>query len=355
MESYDSVGRRAFKKVTVEGTVTLHQRYIYRRFLQIASIDLTRSHHPCMWLLTWDPSQPIATRPLAIQLNGTWYTYGWDLTKNVCELFGSSGYISSAYSYSPYGSVLESGSTSQPIKWNSEFFDNETRLSYYNYRYYNYIEGNWISRDNINASREMMNLYRFALNNPVKMVDLLGKATCPFVIEIEIEDTIGLIDDIDSMVTCDMLVDSKKNGNSAFKISNNVTSDSGSDNRLKYIFDFISGTTDKSNRTFSAKFFLRVTNAKITKASESKIAAKASLPGELITAELNLDTGTNVAEDVPFFIHAIIEVSGALDENSGELKYKVIKNFGPRIHPNKAYTNPHFYQRSIQLKIKNNR
>jgi len=55
--AYDSMGRRAYKKVTVNGSVTLHQRYIYRGYLQIACIDLTRSHHPVMWLLLWDPTQ----------------------------------------------------------------------------------------------------------------------------------------------------------------------------------------------------------------------------------------------------------------------------------------------------------
>ena len=34
-----------------------------------------------------------ATRPQAIQKDGTWYTYGWDLTKNICELYGQHGYI----------------------------------------------------------------------------------------------------------------------------------------------------------------------------------------------------------------------------------------------------------------------
>ena len=53
---YDSMGRRAYKKVTVNGRVTLHQRYIYRGFLQIACVDLTRSHHPTLWFITWDPS-----------------------------------------------------------------------------------------------------------------------------------------------------------------------------------------------------------------------------------------------------------------------------------------------------------
>ena len=74
--AHDSMGRRATKKVTVDGSITLHQRYLYRGYLQIACCDLTRSNHPALWFITWDPTQPIATRPLAIQKDATWYTYG---------------------------------------------------------------------------------------------------------------------------------------------------------------------------------------------------------------------------------------------------------------------------------------
>ena len=106
--SYDYMGRRATKKLTINGNITLHQRFIYRGYQQIACCDLTRSNHPCLWLITWDPLQPVATRPLAIQKDGTWYTYGWDLTKNICEVYGQHGYIRTACTYSPYGQVASS-------------------------------------------------------------------------------------------------------------------------------------------------------------------------------------------------------------------------------------------------------
>ena len=50
--AYDSMGRRAYKKVTIDGAVTLHQRYIYLGYLQIAALDLTRSAHPALWFIT---------------------------------------------------------------------------------------------------------------------------------------------------------------------------------------------------------------------------------------------------------------------------------------------------------------
>jgi len=167
---YDYMGRRTTKMVTVGNNVTLQQRYIYRGYLQIACIDLTRSHHPALWFITWDPTQPVVTRPLAIQKDGSWFTYGWDLTKNICELYGPSGYIRTAYNYTPYGQVSSTGDVEQPIQWSSEFNDTELGLVYYNYRHYNPMDGRWTGRDSIVQN----NLYQFVSNKVVGEIDYLG-------------------------------------------------------------------------------------------------------------------------------------------------------------------------------------
>ncbi len=171
--AYDYMGRRATKKVTVNGGVTLHQRFLYRGYLQIACCDLTRSNHPCLWLITWDPSQPVATRPLAIQKDGTWYTYGWDLTKNICEVYGQHGYIRTNYSYSPYGEVTISGDVTQPIQWSSEYSDSEIDLVYYNYRHYNPTDGRWLSSDSLIYQYPCPN-YVYVNNHIVSRFDILG-------------------------------------------------------------------------------------------------------------------------------------------------------------------------------------
>ena len=170
---YDYMGRRYMKKVKVNGTVALHHRYIYRGYLQVACCDLKRSAHPCLWLITWDPTDPVATRPLAIQKDGTWYCYGHDLTKNAWEIFGSSGYIRTAYDYTPYGGVVEEGDVAQPVQWSSEMYDDEFALVYYNYRYYNPLDGRWINRDPI-AEDSGWNLYVFLSNSPFYKYDSLG-------------------------------------------------------------------------------------------------------------------------------------------------------------------------------------
>ena len=170
---YDSMGRRAIKRVMVNGNVTLHQRYIYRGYLQIACIDLTRSHHPALWYITWDPTQNIATRPLAIQKDGTWYTYGWDLTKNICEVFGPAGYLRTAYTYTPYGQVTANGDVEQPIQWSSEFNDTEIGLIYYNYRHYNPTDGRWIGMDKLGI-KAGLNQYWYVANITCHSSDYLG-------------------------------------------------------------------------------------------------------------------------------------------------------------------------------------
>ncbi len=155
-------------------SITLHQRFLYRGYLQIACCDLSRSNNPCLWLLTWDPSQPIVTRPLAIRKDGTWFAYGWDLTTNICEVFGPAGYIRTAYTYSPYGEVSVSGDVTQPIQWSGEYHDSELGLVYFNYRYYNPHTARWISRDSL-AETAGLNLYKYT-TSPYKVVDVLGSS-----------------------------------------------------------------------------------------------------------------------------------------------------------------------------------
>ena len=177
--AYDYRGRRCTKKVTVAGTVTLHQRYIYREYLQIACVDLTRAAHPALWFVLWDPTQPTATRPLAIQKDGSWFTYGHDVTKNVWEVFGPSGYVRTSYDYAPFGAVSATGDVTQPFQWSSEFYDSELGLVYYNYRHYSPTDGRWLSRDPIEEEGGR-NLYAISENKPIYKWDVLGKSgSCP--------------------------------------------------------------------------------------------------------------------------------------------------------------------------------
>ncbi|MFR9535056.1 MAG: RHS repeat-associated core domain-containing protein [Rikenellaceae bacterium] len=178
--AYDYMGRRVTKKVTVNGSVTLNQRYLYRGYLQVAAIDLTRTALSTLHMLTWNPAEQTATRPLALQISGTWFTYGHDLSKNVTELFNTAGGVETCYTYSPFGAVTEDGDTTSPIQWSSEFYDSELALIYYNYRSYNPADGRWINRDPIGI-KGGLNLYGF-VGNRVWVCDVLGENPIVFAI-----------------------------------------------------------------------------------------------------------------------------------------------------------------------------
>ena len=89
---------------------------------------------------------------------------------------GRNGDIVAHYEYSPFGSLTKvSGdyADSNPLRFSSEYFDEETELVYYNYRYYNPELGRWISRDPI-EEQGGFNLYCIIGNNPLLGWDRLG-------------------------------------------------------------------------------------------------------------------------------------------------------------------------------------
>ena len=169
--TYDYMGRRNTRKVSVNGTVSSYLRYMYRGYLQIAAIDAVSGVF--RWFLFWDPTQPEATRPLAIRKDGTWYAYGWDLTGNVTEIFGKAGYLRTVYTYTPYGEATAEGDVTQPIQWSSEYSDEELGLVYYNYRHLNPHDGRWISRDPI-KEQGGWNLFAFVKNQPTFLKNYVG-------------------------------------------------------------------------------------------------------------------------------------------------------------------------------------
>lgn len=174
---YDYQGRRYMKKVTQNGTVTSHERYLYRGYLQLAALNMLDNRNVLRTLL-WDPLEPVATRPLALVQDNVLYSYGMDFNKNVTEVFDVEGSIAGTYVYSPYGQVVSTGDLVQPVQWSSEMNDGELDLVYYNYRYYNPVDGRWINRDPI-TEEGGWNLYGFIENIPILKTDTLGRQFPP--------------------------------------------------------------------------------------------------------------------------------------------------------------------------------
>ncbi len=167
---YDSLGRRFEKKVSVAGTLVLHERYAYRGFLQIAAFDVAGTQEPALKrVIYWDPTEETTTRPLAVNILGdNVYFPTVDLTKNVCELVDFYGNVAATYDYAPFGNVSAAspaGTTvpANPLQWSSEIYDSELDLVYYNYRHYSPSLGRFLSRDPI-EEQGGLNLYAFVKN-----------------------------------------------------------------------------------------------------------------------------------------------------------------------------------------------
>jgi len=99
-----------------------------------------------------------------------------DANKNITEYFDTNGNVVAHYEYSPFGKITQSSGTMASdfdYRFSSEVFDNETGLSYYNYRYYSAELGRWLSRDPI-GEKGGYNLYAMVGNNLIGFIDLLG-------------------------------------------------------------------------------------------------------------------------------------------------------------------------------------
>ncbi|MCP4396038.1 MAG: RHS repeat-associated core domain-containing protein [bacterium] len=132
------------------------------------------------------------------------YLYVYDANGNVGQLVDAAdGAIAAHYEYDPFGKLLAASgpeADKNPFRFSTKYFDAETGLYYYGYRYYDPALGRWIHRDPIreagfnllrkkNVAGKFLTsyfpkqsientldklLYAFVLNNPIGYVDLYG-------------------------------------------------------------------------------------------------------------------------------------------------------------------------------------
>lgn len=181
---YDCLGRRVEKMEYNGGHLTKSTRFVYMGYLLVASMDSTQniSNLPLLDTWFWDPSEPVATRVLAICTHNADRSVAsaryaaHDLFKNVSSLFDASGSQQALFEYAPYGETLTkkgSWAQSMPFRYSSEYCDEDLGLIYYNYRHYNPQDGRWISRDPV-GEEGGENLYGFVSNCPVMNIDICG-------------------------------------------------------------------------------------------------------------------------------------------------------------------------------------
>ncbi len=182
---FDRMGRRVEYVETAGANTNAHCRFVYHGYLCVQRLDATNGNATEL-SFGWDPTEPVATRPLWMQseVGSSNYFYFHDGNKNVSDLVShkSGQGVVAHYEYNPFGAVLTAGggvtltsddlALCNPYRFSSEYSDNATGLVYYNYRHYEPVTGRWISRDP--QPRPMSSLYAMAVNNPVGAFDWLG-------------------------------------------------------------------------------------------------------------------------------------------------------------------------------------
>ncbi len=115
---------------------------------------------------------------VAVSIDGNFYFPGYDNNGNVIGYWNETGSLAAEYAYDAFGNTIySSGSMSAvfPHRFSTKYYDTETDLYYYGYRYYSPSFGRWISRDPI-GEEGGNNMYQFNSNTPMGIYDCLGLA-----------------------------------------------------------------------------------------------------------------------------------------------------------------------------------
>ena len=113
---------------------------------------------------------------LAVSIAGGFYFPACDNNGNVTKYIDEQGNVVAEYTYDAFGSTIaQSGPMADifRIRFSCKYFDPETGLYYYGYRFYSPTLMRWLNRDPIEEDGGL-NLYEFCVNSPMSSYDLLG-------------------------------------------------------------------------------------------------------------------------------------------------------------------------------------
>ena len=173
--AFDRMGRRVEMRTVKDGAETL-QRFAYDNYLCVQ--QLRGTNNALFHSYVWDPTEPIATRPLIfIPSSGALSYYFHNGNKDVSNLVDIQE-RAVHYDYTSFGRPMEFALSENPFSFSSEFYDRLLGLTYYNYRHYSPTEGKWMVRDLL-GEMESINLFCFLKNKSSYTTDALGQFSFP--------------------------------------------------------------------------------------------------------------------------------------------------------------------------------
>jgi RHS repeat-associated protein len=171
---YNSLGRRVAKTSSVNGT-TEHKRFLWQglRMLREESPG-----HSSLYLYEPGSYAPLARVDQAEGEEQKRYYFHTDQIGTPLEMTNAQGEIVWQATYRAWGTVeaLAVNQVEQHLRFQGQYFDDETGLHYNTFRYYDPEVGRFITQDPIGLLGGF-NLYEYA-PSPVGWIDPLGWSTC---------------------------------------------------------------------------------------------------------------------------------------------------------------------------------
>ena len=161
--TYDPFGRRVSK---VTGTATVN--YIYSAFQVLVEKDGNQNVQASyVYGVGVD-------EVLAMERNGRVYFYSTDGLGSVTDLTDITGSRVEHMTYDAYGAPNAQSTVGNSYLFTGREFEPEISLYYYRFRFYDPTIGRFLSADPSGFSEGDLNLYGYAKNNPVNVVDSFG-------------------------------------------------------------------------------------------------------------------------------------------------------------------------------------
>lgn len=159
---YDGLGRRVEKNAN--GSIT---RYIYDKANVLWELDGSNS------VVASYASGPGLDDLISMTRGGQRFAYHRDGLGSIVALSDGSGALAAEYEYDGFGGVITSSGALNPNTFTRREYDSESGLYFLRARYYDPRLGRFLQEDplrDVNGE----NLYSYAANNPVNLIDPLG-------------------------------------------------------------------------------------------------------------------------------------------------------------------------------------
>jgi RHS repeat-associated protein len=181
---YDPFGRRIEKQLvaTLDGTPattrTSNWEYFYDDDNIVLEIYSVTDQSGTTEEKTYYSHGPSVDEHLALERGGQFYYYHADGLGSVTTITDSNRNVVQSYEYDTFGLVKPSTSFRNGYTYTGREWDKETGLYYYRARYYDPMDGRFISVDPVplkNRTQDQMNSYSYAANNPINFTDPNGE------------------------------------------------------------------------------------------------------------------------------------------------------------------------------------